>query len=159
VDIQLLCGSGELRTLLSGMTGTQEVLIGGVAIILLIGARFYSLSDISNESIRLHLRLLGSIYQYHDKTGRWPSRAEDLAQTSLPIRSPYWKVMLDSGTNVVVWHDDLKPNPAENASVVLAYHNRGLLAWLGRKWVCWGDLRTEYIPSKELRDKLPQERQ
>jgi hypothetical protein len=34
--------------------------------------------------------------------------------------------MLDSGTNIIVWHKDLKPNPAENADVVLAYHNRGL---------------------------------
>lgn len=58
--------------------------------------------------------------------------------------------MLDSGTNVIVWHTDLKSNPAENASEVLAYHNKGLLAWFGHQWVCWGDLRTEYIPSKEL---------
>jgi hypothetical protein len=137
------------------MTRSQKVTVGALAIILLIAARFYSLSDISNDSIRLHLRLLGSsIYEYHDETGHWPARAEDLAQTSLTVRSPYWKVMLDSGTNVLVWHDDLKQNPAENATVVLAYHNKGMLAWFGRQWVCWGDLRTEYIPSKELRAKL-----
>jgi len=95
-----------------------------------------------------------SIYEYHEKTGRWPVRADDLAEISLPMRSPYWKVMLDSGTNVIVWHNDLKPNPAENANVVLAYHNKGLLASLGRQWVCWGDLRTEYLPSRKLRTKL-----
>lgn len=61
---------------------------------------------------------------------------------------------LDSGTNVVGWHDDLKPNPADNANIILAYHNRGLLAWMGRQWVCWGDLRTEYVRSRDLRTKL-----
>jgi hypothetical protein len=126
-----------------------------MAILLLMAARFYSLSDISHESIRLHLRLLGSsIYEYHTKTGRWPARTENLAQTSLPTRSPYWRAMLDSGTDIIVWHDDLSPNPVENRDVILAYHNRGLLAWLGHQWVCWGDLRTEYIPSGELRSKL-----
>jgi len=108
-----------------------------VRLILLIVVRFHSLIDVSNESIRPHLRLLGSsIDEYHDKTGYWLSQAEDLAQTSLPSRSPYWKVMLDSGTNIIVWHKDLKPNPAENADVVLAYHNRGLLASFGRQWIC-----------------------
>jgi hypothetical protein len=126
---------------------------------LLIAARFYSLSDMSNESIRLHLRLLGSsIYEYHDKTEHWPARAEDLAQTSLAVRSPYWKVMLDSGTNVLVWHDDLRPNPMENADVILAYHNRGLLAWLGRQWVCWRSTHRIYaregITSQAEHDNL-----
>jgi hypothetical protein len=137
------------------MSWKSKIAIAVIGIIALIGARFYSLSDISHESIRLHLGLLGSsIYEYHATTGRWPSQAEDLAHTSLPVRSPYWKVMLDSGTNVVVWHKDLKSDPAENANVILAYHNRGLLAWLGRQWVCWGDLRTEYIRSRELRAEL-----
>jgi len=133
----------------------RKIAIAVIAIILITAVRFYSLSDISNESIRLHLRLLGSsIYEYHDKIGHWPDHAEDLAQTSLPVRSPYWKAMLDSGTNVIVWHEDLKPNPSQNANVILAYHNRGLLAWMGQQWVCWGDLRTEYIRSKDLRAKL-----
>ena len=116
---------------------------------------FYSLSDISHHSIRLHVRLLGySFYEYHARTGLWPTRVEDLAETSLPQQSPYWKVMIDSGTNVVVWHDDLRPDPKDNAGLILAYHNRGLLASLGRQWVCWGDLRTEYITSRELRASL-----
>jgi len=113
------------------MSRARKIAIALGVVILLAAARFYSLSDISHESIRLHLALLGSsIYEYHAKTGQWPARAEDLAQTSLPARSPYWKVMLDAGTNVVVWHQDLKPEPAQNAGVILAYHNRGLLAWL-----------------------------
>jgi len=137
------------------MTRIQKTAVVAGGIIFLIALRFYSLSDSLSESIRVHLRLLGSsIYEYHDKTGFWPMRSDDLAQTSLPARSPYWKMMLDSGTNVVVCRDDLEPNPAQNAKLVLAYHNRGLLAWMERQWVCWGDLRTEYIPSKELRAKL-----
>ena len=129
---------------------------GGIAVLLLVAfADFYSLSDISNHAIRLHLRLIGSsIYEYHTKTGLWPTRVEDLAETSLPLQSPYWRVMIESGTNVVVWHDDLKPDPKDNADLILAYHNRGLLAWLGRQWVCWGDLRTEYITTRQLRAKL-----
>src|SRR5438477_398784 len=129
---------------------------GGIAVLLLVTfAHFYSLSDISHQAIRLHLQLIGSsIYEYHSRTGQWPSRVEDLAETSLPRQSPYWKVMIDSGTNVVVWHDDLKPDPKDNADLILAYHNRGLLAWLGRHWVCWGDLRTEYITTQQLRAKL-----
>jgi hypothetical protein len=137
------------------MTRTRKIAIGAAAMVLLLGVRFFSLSDISNESIRLHLTLLGSsIYEYHGKTGHWPATSEDLAQTSLPLHSPHWKTMLDTGTNVIVWHDDLKSNPSDNANFILAYHNRGFLAWLGHHWVCWGDLRTEYIPSRELRGKL-----
>jgi hypothetical protein len=129
---------------------------GGIAVVLLVTyANFYSVSNISHQAIQLHLQLIGSsIYEYHSRTGLWPSRVEDLAETSLPRQSPYWKVMIDSGTNVVVWHDDLKPDPKDNADLILAYHNRGLLAWLGRHWVCWGDLRTEYITTQQLRAKV-----
>ena len=133
----------------------QKIGLAVAGVILLVALRFYGVSDVAHESIRLHLRLLGSsIYEYHANTVRWPSRPEDLAYTTIHVQSPYWKTMLDSGTNVIVWHDDLKTNPAENANVILAYHNRGLLASMGRQWVCWGDLRTEYIASKELRAKL-----
>jgi len=114
-----------------------------------------SLLDVAHQTIRLHLRFIGaSIYEYHAKTGHWPARVEDLAETSLPRQSPYWKAMIDGGANVVVWHDDLQPNPRDNARVILAYHNRGLLASLGRHWVCWGDLRTEYIKDDQLRASL-----
>jgi hypothetical protein len=105
--------------------------------------------------MELHLRLVGSsIYEYHSKTGRWPARIQDLAETSLPQRSPYWKQMLEQETMVVVWRNDLKPDRSENAAAVLAYHNKGLFARLGRVWVCWGDLRTEYVKDAVLREKL-----
>ena len=62
----------------------------------------YNLSGIGHSTVRLHLKLIGSsIYEYHSKTGRWPSRVEDLAETSLPRQSPYWRQMLEQGTFVV----------------------------------------------------------
>ena len=88
--------------------------------------------SIPHQAIQLHLRLVGSIiYEFHTNTGRWPERAEDLAATSLPLRSPYWKQMLDQGIIVVVWPKGLKPDPKENAGVVLTYDNGGLFARLG----------------------------
>jgi hypothetical protein len=136
---------------------SKSVLFAAAFIIALLYGVFGrgSLTDVAHESIRLHLRFIGaSIYEYRANTGRWPSRTEDLAQTSLPRQSPYWKVMIDAGTNVVVWHDDLKPDPRDNAHVILVYHNKGLIAATGRHWVCWGDLRTEYIKDEELRAGL-----
>jgi hypothetical protein len=122
-----------------------------LAVILLVN-RSQDLSDISHESMRLHVGLFGaSIYEYHDKTGKWPTCNDDLAKTSLPAISPYWKVMLDHETDVIVWHQDLKRDPKANADVILVYHDKGSLAEGDhRAWVCWGDLRTEYIKSEEL---------
>ena len=88
------------------------------------------------------------------RTGQWPSNPDDLSRTSLPLRFRYWRNVLDNGSMVIVWHDNLQSDPRANAGVILAYHNRGLRAWLGRQWVCWGDLRTEYISSKRLKAVL-----
>jgi hypothetical protein len=97
------------------------------------------------------LGLIGSsIHEYHSSTGRWPAKLDDLAQTSLPVQSYNWKLWMPPF--VILWHNNLKPNPKNNAAVVvLAYHNNGLLAELGRKWVLWGDLRTEYVKTDRLR--------
>jgi hypothetical protein len=114
----------------------------------------YHTTDIANSSTELHLGLLGSsIYEYHATTRQWPTRIDDLSQTSL-TQNPHWKWELENGVYVIVWPKDLKPDSKDNADVILAYHNKGLLAELGRKWVCWGDLRTEYIKTKDLRAKL-----
>jgi len=37
----------------------------------------------------------------------------------------------------------------------MTYNSNGLFPKLGRLWICWGDLRTEYVKEKELREKLP----
>jgi hypothetical protein len=94
------------------------------------------------------------VYEYHANTGHWPSQTDDLAKTSLPKKFRYWKQSLDGETIVVVWHKDLKADPKDNAGLILAYHNKGLYARLGRVWVCWGDLRTEYLKIEDLQARL-----
>ena len=114
----------------------------------------YNMTDIANFSMQLHLRLLGSsVYEYHTKTGQWPTRIDDLAQTSV-AQGRYWKWQLEREVVVMVWPKDLRPDPKNNGDVILAYHNKGLLAELGRVWVCWGDLRTEYVKTKDVRANL-----
>jgi hypothetical protein len=114
-----------------------------------------SITDLAHESVRLHLKRVGaSIYEYHARTGNWPSRLDDLAETSLASVPRNWRAPFDNGSVVIVWHDDLKSDPKKNASVILAYHNKGLIAQLGRHWVCWGDLRTEYITDDKLKANL-----
>jgi hypothetical protein len=112
-------------------------------------------SDMADESVRFHLKLTAaSIYEYREKTGQWPARIDHLALTSLPAMSPYWKYMLDNELIVVVWHKALKPAPGDNARHILAYYNKGLISEGGQQWVCWGDLRTEYIKTEDLRAYL-----
>ena len=120
---------------------------------------FSGTTQVADESLKYELNALGqSIYEYHAATGQWPSTPDDLARTSLPLRLRYWRSGLENGSIVIVWHDSLKPEPRDNSGVVLAYHNRGLRAWLGHQWVCWGDLRTEYISSKRLKAVLNSDR-
>jgi hypothetical protein len=44
---------------------------------------------------------------------------------------------------------NLKPNPEENANVILGHHNTGLLAWLGRQWVCVGKIQKRVHPVRD----------
>ena len=117
--------------------------------------RYLSRNDVAHQAIRIWLERFGSsIYEYHSKAGQWPSQTADLAKTLLPQQFRYWKQVLDDETIVVVWHKNLKADPKDNAGLILAYHNKGLYAQLGRVWVCWGDLRTEYIKIEDLKAKL-----
>jgi hypothetical protein len=110
---------------------------------------------VPHEAIRLHLKLTASsIYEFRNATGRWPASIDDLASTSLPHISPYWRTLIENDSVAIVWRSDLKPNPKENAALVMTYNNAGLFSKLGRVWVCWGDLRTEYVKEEELRTKL-----
>jgi hypothetical protein len=112
---------------------------------------YFDRDSIPHRAIRLHLQLVcAGIYESHSKTGRWPERFEDLADTTLAHRVPNWR-MVESQTIVVLWRADLKPDPKDNARVILAYYNKGLFSKLGRMWVCWGDLRTEYLKADEVR--------
>ncbi len=117
--------------------------------------QYLSRNDVAHQAIRIWLERIGSsIYEYHSQTERWPSQTDDLAKTSLPQQFRYWKQALVDKSIVVVWHKNLKAEPNDNAGLILAYHNRGLYARLGRVWVCWGDLRTEYIKIEDLRASL-----
>jgi hypothetical protein len=139
------------------VSGTwKTIAIAAGLVVLLVIYRFWSLSDIASEATKLHLRMVGeSIYEFHDKTARWPKDAGDLAQTSLPVRTPVWRDDVNGMAFAIVWPNErMKPDPKDNAERVLVYHYRGVLAMLGRKWVCWGDLRTEYVKDSELRARL-----
>jgi hypothetical protein len=134
------------------------MIFSGLSVVaFLIGVywHYFIRASIPHEAIQLHLRLTASrIYEFHKATGRWPTVTDDLASTSLPQISPYWRTLIDNGSVAVVWASDLKPDPKDNASLVLTYNNAGLFSKLGRVWVCWGDLRTEYVKEDVLRSKL-----
>lgn len=135
----------------------RVVVIAGWCLVPLIVAAAYLLGnvDIAIHAVRLHLGAIGSsIYEYHSATGQWPGGAGDLTKTSLQTRSPRWRELLDSGAIEVVWNKTLEPNPDDNAHQVLAYQGRGLLTSFGRVWVCWGDLRTEYVEDDVLEAAL-----
>jgi len=129
-------------------------IIGGLLTVLVL-LFFSGSTQVADEALQYQLHALGeSVYEYHASTGSWPDSPEDLARTSLPVRLRYWRSVLENRSMVVVWPHNLDPNPLKNSGVVLAYHARGLRAQLGRQWVCWGDLRTEYISSKRLQAVL-----
>jgi len=134
------------------------IILLGVAVAIALGVMpmpFSGISEVAHESVRLHLNLTGSsIYEYRARKGQWPSQNDDLALTSLPTVSPHWKYELDEELIVIVWHKALKPNPKDNADEILAYYNKGLISEQGQSWVLWGDLRTEYIKTEDLRAYL-----
>ncbi len=130
--------------------------VGGVLIAVIMSYNYYGVDRSDISYTQNYLRLYGSsIYEYHALTGNWPSKIDDLAITSLAVKYPHWwKSQLEIGAEVIVWPKDLKPDPKENARILLVYHNKGLDAELGRIWICWGDLRTGWITPEELQNKL-----
>ena len=129
---------------------------GAVAITFVaIRGPFSGGTEVDDEAVRLHLTFFGSsIYECHATTGKWPTQIDDLEKTSLPVTSPYWRSWFVDDAMVIVWHKNLKLDPKDNARHVLAYHDKGLIAEGGQKWVCWGDLRTQYIKTEDLRAYL-----
>lgn len=136
--------------------GMWAILAGAVALVLIgIWGPTNGVEQVAHESARYHLRLYGSsIYEFHIATGNWPTQDGDLAITSVAATSRYWRSMLEDEVIVIVWPKALKPDPRDNAATILAYYNKGLISARGRSWVCWGDLRTEYIPTDDLRAYL-----
>jgi len=125
-----------------------------VAALLLSGFFIYNSIDISNQTIRFRLKALGaSIYEYRALTGHWPAKADDLSMTSMALKLRYWQDELQNGSVVVLWPRNLKPHPRDNGGRILAYFQGGLISTFGN-WVCWGDLRTEYLPTDKLQAAL-----
>ena len=109
----------------------------------------YGQTSVAADSIRFDLGKIGSsIYEAHNKTGRWPAKVSDLDGT-VYLSMPYRKGALENGVFVVVWQD-LDPNPAANRDRILAYSNGGLLARVGLIWACRGDLRVERIRREDI---------
>jgi hypothetical protein len=127
-----------------------------VLVAMMVAYNVYHIKDMSDQSTQNYLRLYASgIYEYHALTGQWPSKIDDLTRTSLALQHPHWwKAQLDTEADVIVWPKDMKPDPKDNGRILLAYHNKGLDAEMGRMWVCWGDLRTEWITPEDLRHHL-----
>jgi hypothetical protein len=128
-----------------------KILSAVVVIAVLAVAFVVTQVDIATKSIQFDLRKIGeSVYEAHSKSGKWPARIADLEGTEY-LKMPHRRTMLDNGVFVVVWREDLDPNPAANANRVLAYDNGSLLSRFGRVWVCRGDLPIERMRAKEMR--------
>src|SRR5262245_38269219 len=95
------------------------IVVGAVLAAVILAYNYYGVKEMSDLSQQTYLRLYGeSIYEYHALTGKWPSKMDDLAHTSLPLKYPqWWKAQLDIEADVIVWPKDLKPNPKENGHV------------------------------------------
>jgi hypothetical protein len=106
--------------------------------------------DIATKSIQFDLRKIGeSVYEAHARTDRWPRQIADLEGTEY-LRMPHRRAMLEQGLFVVVWQQDLDPNPARNSQRILAYDDGSLLSRLGGIWVCRGDLRVDRADAAEI---------
>lgn len=131
-----------------------RLIAGAMVVLVVLIAGRYSLMQVADHTERLHLELVArSIYEYRDKNGRWPTRAEDLQETSLPQTAPHDVAMVRNGGLVVNWPADWDREPAANAERVLAYSRGGPLRF-GWVWVCWGDFRMEYMRHERVEELL-----
>ena len=136
------------------MSRKRQWLVGVMVLALIAIAYVHAQMDIASSAIQFDLRMIGeSLYEARAKNGVWPARIEDLSATAY-LALPHRKAMLENGVFVVVWHENLAPNPEANGQRVLAYDNKSLLPRFGRVWVCRGDLRVEYVEAEELQRLL-----
>ena len=121
-------------------------------------AFLYGQISVATKSIQFDLRKIGeSLYEARSKSGKWPAGIADLEGTEY-LKMPHRKALLENGLFVVVWQQDLDPNPEVNRNRVLAYHNGRLLSQLGSILVCRGDLRIERMSAEQVRPLNPQGR-
>src|ERR1700733_9926273 len=97
------------------------IVVGAVLVVGILAYNYYDVKEMSDLSQQTDLRLYGEgVYEYHALTGKWPSKVDDLAITSLPRRYPHWwKAQLDLEADVIVISKDLKPNPKDNGHIIL----------------------------------------
>jgi len=82
-------------------------------------------------------------YEFRNSTGNWPS---DISQLGLDRRLS----SRFSYRGVVLAHPRyLSRSPSANREKIIAYQYTGKRLWPYR-WVCWGDLRTEYISNRRF---------
>lgn len=119
--------------------------------VLALSAAFaYGQWDVATDSIKFDLGRIGeSIYEAHERSGKWPAQVSDLEGT-VYLNMPYRRATLDDNKLFqVVWHQDLDPSPAANQQRILAYDKGSLMAALGSIWACRGDLSLVRISSDE----------
>jgi hypothetical protein len=134
----------------AGLSRRGKILWAMLAIAAIAVVFVYNQVDIATKSIQFDLRKIGeSVYEAHSKSGKWPVTIADLEGTEY-LGMPYRKTMLEHGVFVVVWHQDLDPDPEANRDPILAYDNGSLLSRFGRVWGCRGDLRIERIGAEEV---------
>lgn len=132
------------------MSGRGKILSAVLVLVAVAIAFVYAQVDIATKSIEFDLRKIGeSLYEARSKSGKWPAQIADLDGTEY-LRMPHRRTMLEEGVFVVVWQQDLDPNPQANRNRILAYDNGSLLARLGRVWGCRGDLRIERLNADEV---------
>ena len=128
----------------------KRLLTALVTLIVIAAAFAYGQMDVATKSIHFDLRKIGeSIYEARAKTGKWPMQTADLEDTEY-LRMPHRKMVLAERVYVIVWQDDLDPQPKVNGDRILAYDNRSLLTRFGIVWACRGDLRIDRLSSEEI---------
>jgi hypothetical protein len=136
------------------------IVVAAVLVVGIVAYNYYDVMWMSDVGSHSDMRLIGEgIYEYHAKTGKWPSKLDDLSVTSLPLTYPqWWTELLALDADAIVCPKSLKPDPKDNGHVILCYHSKGLDAERGRMWVCWGDLRTGPIPLDALQEHLTKQK-
>jgi hypothetical protein len=118
-----------------------------IAAVVVVAGFIYGALSVAVDSVKFDLRIIGeSVYQAPARDSVWPRNVSDLEGTTY-LEMGHRTELIDKGVYVVVWPEGLDPRPAANADRILAYHNGGILSWLGLRWVCWGDLRITREPA------------
>jgi hypothetical protein len=132
------------------MFRSKTLVVGLLGVVLSVTAFLYDVADTAEHSIRFDLGSIGrSVYEARQKNGKWPARIADLAGTQY-LKMPHRKELLERGNFVIVWQEDLKPQPEMNRGRVLAYDNRSMLSWFSTVWTVRGDLRVESMDRNQL---------